>query len=82
MTSHSDYVTTGHVTSDQSVAEEGGDVTENHSSDNTTDNCNHGDSSAAGQRLVRDLHWLVGRMSRLTSYEAGRHPQQSLKVTI
>lgn len=29
---------------------------------------------------VRDLHWLVGRMARLASFEAGRHPQESLKV--
>lgn len=82
VTSDDDHVTTsGHVTSDQSVTE-GGDETETNSGDDDTVDSHHrGDSSTAGRRLVRDLHWLVGRMARLASYEAGRHPQQSLKVT-
>ena len=41
-----------------------------------------GDSAPIGRRSVRDLYWLVGRMARLASYEAGRHPQESLKVHI
>ena len=41
-----------------------------------------GDSAPSGRRSVRDLYWLVGRMARLASYEAGRHPQESLKVHI
>ena len=29
---------------------------------------------------VRDLHWLIGRLSRLAKYEAGHHPKEPLKV--
>lgn len=80
MTSHVDHVTTSsHVTPDQSATEEGGGVTENYSDDGTTTD-NHDECSASGQRSVRDLHWLVGRMARLARYEAGRRPQQPMKV--
>ena len=53
--------------------------------ESTPDDCNHGDNSPTehgGHRRLRDLHWLVERLSRLARYEAGRHPQQSLKVCV
>ena len=89
MTSDADHVTSqsGHMTLDQSVD---GNVEvdsktledDSHSSSNH-DNNYHGDNSTTecgGHQSVRDLHWLIGRMARLARYEAGRHPQQSLKV--
>ena len=29
---------------------------------------------------VKDLNWLVGRLSRLARFEAGYHPKESMKV--
>lgn len=29
---------------------------------------------------VKDLGWLINRLTRLAKYEAGRHPKESLKV--
>ena len=31
---------------------------------------------------VRNLSWLIQRLSRLAKYEAGHHPKESLKVTV
>lgn len=38
------------------------------------------DETATRQR-VRNLHWLIGRLSRIAKYEAGHHPKESLKVS-
>ena len=38
------------------------------------------DKTATRQR-VRNLHWLIGRLSRIAKYEAGHHPKESLKVS-
>ena len=54
-----------------------------HGDESTPDDHCHGDNSATKSSAhceVRDLHWLVSRMARLARYEAGKHPQQSLKV--
>ena len=37
------------------------------------------DKGAARQH-VRNLHWLIARLSRIAKYEAGHHPKESLKV--
>ena len=45
----------------------------------------NGDDGCHGydvRNVCRDLHWLVGRMTRLARNEAGKHPQQSLKVKV
>ena len=44
-----------------------------------------GDSEAATEQgrtepPVKDLNWLIDRMSRLARYEAGHHPKESMKV--
>ena len=39
------------------------------------------ETTATRQRQhVRDLHWLIGRLSRLAKYEAGHYPKEPLKV--
>ena len=35
-----------------------------------------------GGGRVKDLKWLIWRMSRLASYEAGHHPKESIKVKL
>lgn len=34
------------------------------------------------RKTLRDLKWLMRRMSRLASYEAGHHPKDSVKVCL
>ena len=43
-----------------------------------------GEGEGKGEELerVRDLQWLIRRMSRLASYEAGRSPKDSIKVRL
>jgi len=36
--------------------------------------------TVATREHVRNLHWLIGRLSRLAKYEAGHHPKEPLKV--
>jgi hypothetical protein len=82
--------TNSHIRGDESTSDDHYHGDESASSDcyhddkSTPDDRNHGDDSVTehgGHRRSRDLHWLVERLSRLARYEAGRHPQQSLKRT-
>lgn len=36
--------------------------------------------TVATREHVRNLHWLIARLSRLAKYEAGHHPKEPLKV--
>ena len=38
------------------------------------------ESDAGGMKRVRDLNWLVERLSRLAKFEAAHHPKESIKV--
>ena len=69
MTSDGDHVTSqsGRVTPD-----------EDHVTSHVT--LEDDSSGSSGHRMVRDLHWLVGRMNTLARYEAGKHPKETLKV--
>ena len=83
--------TNSHIRGDESTLDDHYHGDESASSDcyhgdkSTPDDRNHGDDSVTehgGHRRSCDLHWLVERLSRLARYEAGRHPQQSLKVCV
>ena len=54
------------------VESEGGLTLGNQEADETT--------ATRRRQHVRDLHWLIGRLSRLAKYEASHHPKEPLKV--
>lgn len=56
------------------------------SGDNSSDQWDEEDEGEGRRRIeegverVKDLEWLMRRMSRLASYEAGHSPKESIKV--
>ena len=87
MTSCADDVTSppNHVTSVNTSTTQGDTNSTSddcHDEGTAEDGCrdDSGTTDHSGQCLVRDLHWLIGRMNRLARFEAGKHPHQALKV--
>ena len=50
--------------------------------DSRTDGDSEIDTEQQKMEPVKDLNWLINRMSRLARYEAGHHPKESMKVFI